>query len=102
MAGASSRIPSPVISLWGSRATVARPTFLLLTGYEQVRSIAAHLAGDHAAADNVRLVLPETGVCNATLEEVAPRCFCCSDDAQLIAAIVDWIEQAAVEARAGS
>ena len=48
------------------------PTFLLLTGYEQVRSIAAHLAGDRAAADDVRLVLPETGVCNATLEEVAP------------------------------
>jgi hypothetical protein len=48
------------------------PTFLLLTGYEQVRSIAAHLAGDHADANNVRLILPETGICNATLEEVAP------------------------------
>lgn len=39
------------------------PTFLLLTGYEQVRSIAAALAGDMAAADDVHLVLPETGVC---------------------------------------
>lgn len=39
------------------------PTFLLLTGYEQVRSIAAALAGDMSAADDVRLVLPETGVC---------------------------------------
>lgn len=54
------------------------PTFLLLTGYEQVRSIAAHLSGDQAAADDVRLVLPETGVCNATLEEVAPGGACCS------------------------
>ena len=54
------------------------PTFLLLTGYEQVRSIAAHFAGDHAAADDVRLVLPETGVCNATLEEVAPGGQCCT------------------------
>jgi thioredoxin reductase len=54
------------------------PTFLLLTGYEQVRSIAAHLAGDRAAAGDVRLVLPETGVCNATLEEVAPGGLCCS------------------------
>src|SRR5207247_2785166 len=54
------------------------PTFLLLTGYEQIRSIAAHLADDHAAADDVRLVLPETGVCNATLEEVAPGGLCCS------------------------
>jgi hypothetical protein len=39
------------------------PTFLLLTGYEQVRSVAAALAGDIAAADNIQLVLPETGVC---------------------------------------
>lgn len=42
------------------------PTFLLLTGYEQVRSIAAALAGDMAAANNVHLVLPETGVCTTT------------------------------------
>jgi thioredoxin reductase len=56
------------------------PTFLLLTGYEQVRSIAAHLAGDHVAADDVRLVLPETGVCSATLEQVAPGGgVCCGD-----------------------
>ena len=40
------------------------PTFLLLTGYEQVRSIAAAIDGDMAAADDVRLVLPETGVCS--------------------------------------
>ncbi|MGE0241156.1 MAG: flavoprotein, partial [Parvibaculaceae bacterium] len=53
------------------------PTFLLLTGYEQVRSIAAYLAGDEAAANDVRLVLPETGVCNATLEDVAPGALCC-------------------------
>ena len=39
------------------------PTFLLLTGYEQVRSIAAALAGDTSAADDVRLILPESGVC---------------------------------------
>jgi len=40
------------------------PTFLLLTGYEQARSVAAALAGDLAAADDVRLVLLETGVCS--------------------------------------
>ncbi len=39
------------------------PTFLALTGYEQVRSIAAALAGDHEAAERVELTLPETGVC---------------------------------------
>jgi thioredoxin reductase len=40
------------------------PTFLLATGHEQVRSIAAHLAGDVDAAARVELELPETGVCN--------------------------------------
>ena len=40
------------------------PTFLMLTGYEQVRSIVAEIAGDRAAADKVELVLPETGVCS--------------------------------------
>jgi hypothetical protein len=41
------------------------PTFLLATGYEQVRSVAAALAGDRVAADTVRLVLPESGVCSS-------------------------------------
>lgn len=54
------------------------PTFLLLTGYEQVRSVAAYLAGDMAAANDVRLVLPETGICNATLDQVAPGDACCT------------------------
>jgi hypothetical protein len=40
------------------------PTFLLATGYEQVRSVAAMLAGDVAAAERVELELPETGVCS--------------------------------------
>jgi choline dehydrogenase-like flavoprotein len=38
-------------------------SFLALTGFEQVRSVAAHLAGDAEAAASVELVLPETGVC---------------------------------------
>jgi thioredoxin reductase len=41
------------------------PTFLLLTGYEQVRSVVAAIAGDLASADRVQLALPETGVCSA-------------------------------------
>jgi thioredoxin reductase len=48
----------------GAKSYGRAPTFLLATGYEQVRSIAAELAGDHAAARDVRLVLPETGVCS--------------------------------------
>lgn len=39
------------------------PTFLMITGYEQVRSIAADIAGDHEAAGRAELELPETGVC---------------------------------------
>jgi hypothetical protein len=34
-----------------------------MTGYAQVRSVAAALAGDHAAARRVELTLPATGVC---------------------------------------
>jgi thioredoxin reductase len=40
------------------------PTFLMMTGYEQVRSVVAAIAGDTAAADDLGLVLPETGVCS--------------------------------------
>jgi hypothetical protein len=71
--------PEPGYFVAGIKSYGRAPTFLLLTGYEQVRSIAAHLAGDHAAADDVRLVLPETGICNATLEQVAPggEAACC-------------------------
>jgi hypothetical protein len=46
------------------------PTFLMATGYEQVRSVAAFIAGDLQAANAVQLVLPETGVCSTNL---APR-----------------------------
>lgn len=46
------------------------PTFLLATGYEQVRSIVAALAGDMAAADDIQLDLPETGVCSTNLLKV--------------------------------
>ncbi|MEW1635372.1 NAD(P)-binding domain-containing protein [Streptomyces sp. NPDC093801] len=49
--------------LVGMKSYGRAPTFLAMTGYEQVRSIAAHLAGDHEAAERVELTLPETGVC---------------------------------------
>ncbi|MGB3376276.1 MAG: NAD(P)-binding domain-containing protein [Microbacterium sp.] len=42
------------------------PTFLALTGYEQVRSVVAHLAGDHDAAARSELALPDTGVCGGS------------------------------------
>lgn len=48
----------------GSKSYGRAPTFLMATGYEQVRSIAAMLAGDTVAATRVELDLPETGVCS--------------------------------------
>ena len=58
------------------------PTFLLLTGYEQVRSVAAVLAGDMVAADHVQLVLPETGVCNTSFSvEGGAAAACCGGPA---------------------
>ncbi|WP_449371949.1 NAD(P)/FAD-dependent oxidoreductase [Arthrobacter psychrolactophilus] len=51
----------------GMKSYGRAPTFLLATGYEQVRSIVAALAGDQEAADQVQLELPETGVCSTDL-----------------------------------
>jgi len=55
--------PEPDVYLAGMKSYGRAPTFLARTGYEQVRSIAAALAGDRASAERVELVLPETGVC---------------------------------------
>ncbi|WP_232661441.1 NAD(P)-binding domain-containing protein [Pseudonocardia sp. TRM90224] len=55
--------PEPGVFLAGMKSYGRAPTFLAMTGYEQVRSVAAALAGDQEAADRVELVLPETGVC---------------------------------------
>jgi thioredoxin reductase len=55
--------PEPGFYTVGIKSYGRAPTFLLLTGYEQARSVTAALAGDMAAADNIHLVLPETGVC---------------------------------------
>nr|WP_286178145.1 FAD dependent oxidoreductase [Rhodopirellula sp. JC639] len=58
------RQPERGFYLAGMKSYGRAPTFLLMTGYEQVRSIVAELAGDHEAARNVELVLPTTGVCS--------------------------------------
>ena len=49
----------------GMKSYGRAPTFLMLTGYEQVRSIADELIGNHEAARQIELNLPETGVCNS-------------------------------------
>ena len=51
----------------GMKSYGRAPTFLLLTGYEQVRSVVCALVGDEEGARNVELVLPETGVCQTDL-----------------------------------
>lgn len=56
--------PEPDLFIIGMKAYGRAPTFLLATGYEQARSVAAHLAGDREAAARVELCLPETGVCS--------------------------------------
>ena len=48
----------------GMKSYGRAPTFLMLTGYEQVRSIASALVGDLKGAEAVELVLPQTGVCS--------------------------------------
>ncbi|MGH3433527.1 MAG: FAD-dependent oxidoreductase [Thermocrispum sp.] len=58
--------PEPGVFLAGMKSYGRAPTFLAMTGYEQVRSIAAALAGDRAAAERVELTLPETGVCGGS------------------------------------
>jgi thioredoxin reductase len=63
--------PEPGFYTVGIKSYGRAPTFLLLTGYEQVRSVAAAISGDLAAADNVQLVLPETGVCTTVYPPVA-------------------------------
>ncbi|MFE1322103.1 NAD(P)-binding domain-containing protein [Kitasatospora phosalacinea] len=66
--------------LVGMKSYGRAPTFLALTGYEQARSVAAHLAGDLEAAARVELTLPETGVCggaglyDAPAEEQSSGC----------------------------
>ena len=56
--------PEPGVFLVGMKSYGRAPTFLALTGYEQIRSVAAAIAGDREAAERVELVLPETGVCS--------------------------------------
>ena len=58
------RHPEKDFYIVGSKSYGRAPTFLMTTGYEQVRSVVAHLDGDFEAAKRVELDLPETGVCS--------------------------------------
>jgi len=66
--------PEPGFFIVGSKSYGRAPTFLMATGYEQVRSVVAELAGDPVAARQVHLVLPETGVCSVPAAEAGSGC----------------------------
>jgi hypothetical protein len=72
--------PDEGLYVVGMKSYGRAPTFLITTGNEQVRSVVAAIAGDLAAADEVQLVLPETGVCsvNDQGEDVTDAGFCCT------------------------
>lgn len=59
------RQPEQGFYIAGMKSYGRAPTFLMATGYEQVRSIVAYLTGDIAASEKVELELPETGVCSS-------------------------------------
>lgn len=81
--------PEADLYIVGMKSYGRAPTFLAMTGYEQVRSVAAELAGDHEAARRVELVLPETGVCSGAGLFDAPEDVssggCCGAPAQPVA-----------------
>ncbi len=66
--------PDSNIYIVGMKSYGRAPTFLLRTGYEQVRSVAAAISGDWAAAQRVELTLPETGVCKTDFGATASAC----------------------------
>lgn len=80
------RHPDAGFYIAGMKSYGRAPTFLLATGYEQVRSIAASLAGDTAAATAVELNLPATGVCSTDVAADGEETSCCgtSETPQLL------------------
>ncbi|TVR53651.1 MAG: flavoprotein [Gemmatimonadales bacterium] len=57
--------PEQDVFVVGMKSYGRAPTFLLLTGYEQVRSVVRGLTSDLEGARRLELVLPETGVCSS-------------------------------------
>ena len=73
--------PEPGFYFAGMKSYGRAPTFLMMTGYEQVRSIVADIAGDKEAAERVELVLPETGVCSRPVTASSESEGCCGGPA---------------------
>ena len=91
--------PEPGFYTIGVKSYGRAPTFLLLTGYEQARSVVAAIDGDLEAANNIQLVLPETGICETDFVEDGIPC-CGSSSVEKPAARVP-IEIPVVAAKSG-
>jgi hypothetical protein len=78
------RHPEANFFIIGSKSYGRAPTFLLLTGYEQARSVVAALAGDWQAARDVQLVLPQTGVCSRPDTDTGTACCSSGVDASFV------------------
>jgi thioredoxin reductase len=78
--------PEANLFVVGMKSYGRAPTFLMRTGYEQVRSVVSAIAGDWDAARRVELVLPETGVCSTDRSGDAAAS-CCGSSAETPVAV---------------
>ncbi|MRJ78206.1 SidA/IucD/PvdA family monooxygenase [Aeromicrobium sp. SMF47] len=58
--------PDAGFYLAGMKSYGRATSFLAMTGFEQVRSVVAEIAGDHESAARVELTLPDSGVCGGS------------------------------------
>ncbi|MEO7221679.1 MAG: NAD(P)-binding domain-containing protein [Devosia sp.] len=96
--------PEKNFTIVGSKSYGRAPTFLMATGYEQVRSIADELAGNPIAARQVQLVLPETGVCSSSRVFGESASSCCGGPAKVAAdacCVADEVAKAEGQAGCG-
>lgn len=89
--------PEPGFYLAGMKSYGRATSFLALTGFEQVRSVVAEIAGDHEAAARVELTLPETGVCGGSgdFDDATGDGGCCAP----ATSTVDFIDVGALSRR---
>nr|WP_315249451.1 FAD-dependent oxidoreductase [uncultured Duganella sp.] len=92
--------PEPGYYAVGAKSYGRAPNFLMATGYEQVRSVVAALAGDLVQADDVQLELPETGVCSTRQAYgTAPRTASCCGGPAPAASVACCVQDADAKAQ---
>ena len=80
--------PEPGFYTVGIKSYGRAPTFLMLTGYEQARSVVSAIAGDWDAARRVELVLPDTGVCSVDGDADRGAGGCCGAEVAPVAVTI--------------